>query len=134
MAPGIPPVVVTFTNGLKVETLDKDWSFKIGGRIFVDGGASSQPFNGKSGNVGIRRARLEVEGRAAKVWFYKLQYDFAGNAPNTTVFTPIGIAGCVAGPPARRRQLRRRQYHDASQDTAASAASATSISARTRRS
>ena len=94
VAPGIPPVVVTFTNGLKVETLDKDWSFKIGGRIFVDGGASSQPFTGKSGNVGIRRARLEVEGRAAKVWFYKLQYDFAGTVDNATVFTPIGIAGC----------------------------------------
>ena len=94
VAPGIPPVVVTFTNGLKVETLDKDWSFKIGGRIFVDGGASSQPFTGKSGNVGIRRARLEVEGRAAKVWFYKLQYDFAGTVDNSTVFTPIGIAGC----------------------------------------
>jgi len=95
-APGVPPVVVTFTNGLKVETLDKDWSFKIGGRIFVDGGASSQPFNGQSTNVGIRRARLEVEGRAAKVWFYKLQYDFAGNAPYTSSFAPIGIAGCGA--------------------------------------
>jgi phosphate-selective porin OprO and OprP len=95
IAPGIKPVVVSFTNGLTVETVDKEWYFKIGGRLQVDGGASSQPFNGRAGNAGIRRARIALEGRAAKVWFYKLEYDFASNAPYTSSFAPIGIAGCV---------------------------------------
>jgi phosphate-selective porin OprO/OprP len=73
-----PPVFVSFKNGLYVETLDHDFSFKIGGRIQVDGGVSSQPFLGTEGNAGIRRARLEVEGKAFKYWLYKLQYDFTG--------------------------------------------------------
>jgi phosphate-selective porin OprO/OprP len=45
--PGCPPpplpVFVSFTNGLKVESLDHDFSFRIGGRIYVDGGVSSFP-------------------------------------------------------------------------------------------
>jgi phosphate-selective porin OprO/OprP len=82
--PPPPPVFVTFANGLKVESFDKAFSFKIGGRIFVDGGGSTQPETGKAGNAGIRRARLEVEGRAFAYYFYKLQYDFAGNNVATT--------------------------------------------------
>ena len=41
--PPPPPVFVSFTNGLKVESLDGDFSFRIGGRIYVDGGVSSFP-------------------------------------------------------------------------------------------
>ncbi len=41
--PPPPPVFVSFTNGIKVESWDHDFSFKIGGRIFVDGGVSTQP-------------------------------------------------------------------------------------------
>jgi phosphate-selective porin OprO and OprP len=41
--PPQPPVFVSFANGLKVESVDHDFSFKIGGRIFVDGGVSTQP-------------------------------------------------------------------------------------------
>jgi phosphate-selective porin OprO and OprP len=89
-----PPVFVTFKNGLFVETADHAYSFKVGGRIFVDGGGSSEPELGKAGNVGIRRARLEVEGKVASYWLYKLQYDFAGNnvatAPGGSTTSPIG--------------------------------------------
>jgi phosphate-selective porin OprO/OprP len=77
--PPPPPVFVTFGNGLKVESFDHDFSFKIGGRVFVDGGFSSQPELGKSGNAGLRRARLEVEGKAFKYWLYKFQYDFTSS-------------------------------------------------------
>lgn len=79
-----PPVWVSFTNGLRVESFEKDFSFKIGGRIFVDGGISSQPEGGLSGTAGFRRVRLEVEGKAFKDYFYKLQYDFAGSATQAT--------------------------------------------------
>ncbi len=103
--PPPPPVFVSFANGLKVESWDGAFSFKIGGRIFVDGGVNSQPvqnFNGFPvgspfrpffpahtatgfGNqVGFRQARLEVEGRAWEEWLYKLQYDFNGS-PNGLV-------------------------------------------------
>jgi phosphate-selective porin OprO/OprP len=73
-----PPVWVSFTNGLKVESFEKDFSFKIGGRMHIDGGVSTQPEGGQSGNVRFRRARLEVEGKAFKHWLYKFQYDFTG--------------------------------------------------------
>ena len=92
------PVFVSFTNGLKVESLDGDFSFKIGGRIFVDGGVSSLPApaflgnkalpavaaSGFSNQTGIRQARLQVEGTAFRIWDYKLQYDFTGS-PNDLI-------------------------------------------------
>jgi phosphate-selective porin OprO/OprP len=80
-----PPVLVSFKNGLFVETLDKGFTFKLGGRVFVDGGGSSQPFLGRSGGVGVRRGRLEAEGVAFKFWHYKMQYDFASGTPAGTV-------------------------------------------------
>ncbi|MDQ6703340.1 MAG: porin [Pseudomonadota bacterium] len=94
--PAPPPVFVSFKNGLKVESFDGDFSFKIGGRIFVDGGVSDHPVqafvgirpftffpahagSGFSNQVGFRQARLEVEGKAWRDWYYKLQYDFTGS-------------------------------------------------------
>jgi phosphate-selective porin OprO and OprP len=97
------PIFVSFVNGLKVESWDQAFSFKIGGRIFVDGGVNSQPVqafqplfppfppalvpffpahpgSGFSNQVGIRQARLQAEGTAFKWWDYKIQYDFAGSA------------------------------------------------------
>jgi phosphate-selective porin OprO/OprP len=75
--PPPPPVFVSFRNGIFVETEDKAYSFKVGGRMQFDGGGIDQPLNGFSNQVGFRQIRLEVEGKAAKVWFYKLQYDFS---------------------------------------------------------
>ena len=72
-----PPVFVDLRKGLFVETEDKQYAFKIGGRLFVDGGGIAGPTgNGWNGNVGFSQARLEVEGKM-KSWFYKMQYDFA---------------------------------------------------------
>lgn len=73
-----PPVLVSLKSGLLVETEDKAYSFKVGGRLFVDGGGITQPLNGLSNQVGIRQARLEVVGKMAGIYFYKLSYDFAG--------------------------------------------------------
>lgn len=81
--PPPPPVFVSFKNGIFVETEDKAYSFKVGGRIMVDGGGITQPLNGFSSQVGFRQIRLEVEGKAAAIWFYKLQYDFAGTGQIT---------------------------------------------------
>jgi phosphate-selective porin OprO/OprP len=72
-----PPVFVDVRKGLYIESEDKNFAFKVGGRILVDGGGTAgPPGNAWQGNVGFTQARLEVEGRM-KPWFYKLQYDFA---------------------------------------------------------
>ena len=72
-----PPVFVDLRKGLFVETEDKQYAFKIGGRVFVDGGGIAGPSgNGFQGNAGFGQVRLEAEGKA-KSWFYKIQYDFA---------------------------------------------------------
>jgi phosphate-selective porin OprO and OprP len=103
--PPPPPVFVSFANGLKVESWDGAFSFKIGGRIFVDGGVNSQPVenfavfpagsrfraffpahggSGSGDNVTFRQVRFEVEGKAWAEWLYKFQYDFRGS-PNGLV-------------------------------------------------
>jgi len=77
-AGGPPPVFVSFKNGLYVETEDKDFSFHVGGRVQTDGGFTDKAYTTRASNVGFRRARLEVVGKAYKNWHYKFQYDFTG--------------------------------------------------------
>ncbi|MGJ0426713.1 porin [Methylocystis sp.] len=93
--PPPPPVFVSVKSGLLVETEDKAFAFKIGGRLFVDGGGTAgSPGNGWQGSVGFGQARLEVEGRY-RPWFYKMQFDFANstiqlwntNLPNANTLT-----------------------------------------------
>jgi phosphate-selective porin OprO and OprP len=93
------PVFVSFTNGLKAASEDGAFSFRIGGRLYVDGGVDSLPAPAFAGNsvlpavpasgfsnqVGIRQARLQVEGTAFRFWDYKLQYDFTGSPNDLTV-------------------------------------------------
>ena len=84
------PFFVDLSRGLKIELLDGANSFKIGGRVYVDGGGSTQPEQGLSSTANIRQARLEVEGKALNIWNYKFQYDFsAGNV------TKVGALGGV---------------------------------------
>ncbi len=82
------PILVDIHRGLTIETPDHDYSFHFGGRVLVDGGGSTQPERGYSELVGINQARLQVEGRAARIWEYRFQYDFAGN--NTATVGAIG--------------------------------------------
>lgn len=79
-APAPPPVFTSFRKDLSVETEDKAYSFELGGRILVDGGASTIPETGLNGIVNVRQARLQIEGRAAKIWAYKFAYDFANTS------------------------------------------------------
>lgn len=89
-----PPVWVSFKNGLEVQSYEKDFSFRVGGRLHIDGGISSQPETGLSGSTFLRRARVSVEGKAYKYWLYRLEYDFAGSA---TTATPGGATTAVVG-------------------------------------
>jgi phosphate-selective porin OprO and OprP len=92
------PVFVSLERGLTIVSTDGDFSFHVGGRLFVDGGFSTdtaprflgtsalagQPASGDYNQVGIRYARLQVLGSAFRIWDYKFQYDFTG-APNGLV-------------------------------------------------
>ncbi|WP_400769803.1 OprO/OprP family phosphate-selective porin [Methylosinus sporium] len=71
-----PPVFVSFRNGLFVETEDKAFSFKLGGRMQIDGGFASSADTMSRSNVGFRRAQIWLEGKAYKDWYYRFQYDF----------------------------------------------------------
>ncbi|BGE88072.1 OprO/OprP family phosphate-selective porin (plasmid) [Methylosinus sp. 3S-1] len=86
LTPPPPPVFVSFKNGLFVETEDKAYSVKFGGRVLVDGGGAIQPETGLNSNVNFRQVWLQVEGRAARYWDYKLAYEFA----NTSAVGTLG--------------------------------------------
>lgn len=89
-----PPVFISFGNGLKVESLDHDFGFRIIGRLFVDGGVSSQAERGYASQVNLSQARIGIDGKAFKYWEYKFDYDFAGSAPlkdlSSSTTTPAG--------------------------------------------
>ncbi len=78
--PPPPPVFVSFKNGLFVETEDKAFSFHVGGRIHADGGWQSDPGDGDASNVLLRRARLDIAGKAFKYWYYRTQFEFGGSS------------------------------------------------------
>ncbi|MGJ0394893.1 MAG: OprO/OprP family phosphate-selective porin [Methylocystis sp.] len=78
--PPPPPVFVSFKNGLFVETEDKAFSFYVGGRIHADGGWQSDPANGDASNALLRRARIDIAGKAFKYWYYRTQFEFGGSS------------------------------------------------------
>ena len=79
-----PPVFVSFKNGLYVETEDKDFSFGVNGRVHIDGGVQSEPEAGSASNVFLRRARMDVVGKAFKHWYYRLQFEIAGGGGSSS--------------------------------------------------
>ncbi len=76
-------LVIKTKGGLEVATTDKEFSFKLGGRLQADYGRFDG-FHTKNGDAGdgayFRRAFLELSGVAYKDWKYVISYDFAHNA------------------------------------------------------
>lgn len=72
-------IVVKTKGGLEVGTVDKQFSFKIGGRLQLDGG-SFDGFYTQNGNRAdetyLRRARLEISGVAYQDWGYVFNRNF----------------------------------------------------------
>ncbi|HTV32987.1 MAG TPA: porin [Methylocella sp.] len=101
-APLSSPVSVNFNgrwfgdrvNGPIIETADRDFVFRFGGRIFLDGGISGQPEKGYGSQADVTQARMSIDGHVWKFWDFKLEYDFAGSAPLTslsgTSTSPVG--------------------------------------------
>jgi len=72
-------ILVKTKGGLEVSTADKEFSFKVGGRIQADAD-SFDGFYTKNGNRAdetyFRRARLEISGVAFTDWSYKFERNF----------------------------------------------------------
>ncbi|MEM7024853.1 MAG: porin, partial [Pseudomonadota bacterium] len=64
-----------------LQSEDGTWSFKVRGRLFVDGGylGDDDGFFDDSNATELRAARLGVEGRIFKDFGYKFETDFADN-------------------------------------------------------
>lgn len=95
-------IVIKTKSGLEVATTDKQYSFKLGGRIQADFDQFDGFYttNNDAGNEAyFRRAQLELGGNY-KDWRYQINYDFADKTNGQkfdeatityTGFSPINI-------------------------------------------
>jgi phosphate-selective porin OprO/OprP len=70
---------ITTEGKFEVTSADKEFSFRVGGRIQVDAATYSEDQLQHNDGTEFRRARLFVQGRLWDTWGYKLQYDFTGS-------------------------------------------------------
>ncbi|MGQ7956944.1 OprO/OprP family phosphate-selective porin [Pseudomonas sp. SP16.1] len=76
-------IVIKTKGGLEVATADKQFGFKIGGRLQADYSSFDDFYtvNGASADAAyFRRAFLEISGVAYTDWAYAISYDFSHNA------------------------------------------------------
>jgi len=78
-------IVIKTKGGLEVATTDKEFSFKLGGRLQADY-ARFDDYYTKNGNTAdaayLRRAFIEIGGTAYKDWKYQINYDLSHNTGN----------------------------------------------------
>jgi len=78
-------IVIKTKGGLEIATTDKEFSFKIGGRLQADYSQFDGIYtdNGNSADAAyFRRAFLELGGVAFTDWKYQFSYDFSHNSGN----------------------------------------------------
>ncbi len=76
-------IVVKTKGGLEVATADKEFSFKLGGRVQADYSRFDGFYtkNGDTADAGyFRRAYLELGGVMYTDWAYQIAYDFSHNS------------------------------------------------------
>lgn len=96
-------IVIKTKGGLEVATADKEFSFKVGGRLQADYSRFDGLFtkNGNSADAAyFRRAFLEIGGVAFSDWQYQLNYDFSHNSGSSDdgYFDEASIAYTGWGP------------------------------------
>ena len=87
-------IVINTKSGLEVSTVDKEFSFKLGGKLQWDASnfdglraaAEDTPFD-DTFNTFIRRAELSISGTAYKNWGYGFTLEHDGSDDNGTEFT-----------------------------------------------
>lgn len=78
-------IVLKTKGGLEVSTADKEFSFKLGGRVQADYGRFDGAFtkNGETADAAyFRRAYLEFGGTLYRDWKYQVNYDLSRNTGN----------------------------------------------------
>ncbi|QIH10768.1 MULTISPECIES: OprO/OprP family phosphate-selective porin [unclassified Pseudomonas] len=78
-------IMVKTKGGLEVATTDKEFSFKLGGRLQADYGRFDGYYtrNGNTADAAyFRRAYLEIGGTAYRDWKYQINYDLSRNVGN----------------------------------------------------
>ena len=81
-------IVIKTKSGLEVATTDKQYSFKLGGRIQADFDSFDGFYttnNGSGNEAYLRRAQLEFGGNY-KDWKYQMNVDFGDNRSNENKF------------------------------------------------
>lgn len=79
LSPALADIKVSTKGGLKVETDDGDFLFRIGGRMHLDAAFHDDDVRDLKDGTDFRRARLFVSGTIYEDWAFKAQYDFAEN-------------------------------------------------------
>ena len=74
-----PPVNISTKGKLQFESADKDFKFRVGGRIMLDGAIYDEDKTPLGNQAEVRRARLYMSGTLWRAWQFKTQFDFAGN-------------------------------------------------------
>ncbi|AEF98992.1 OprO/OprP family phosphate-selective porin [Methylomonas methanica] len=112
-------------KGVEFESADKDFKFRMGGRIHADASYSSGDDNLVSGanhaeasdGTEIRRARIEMVGTFWKDWDFKSQWDFGDNKVTTKdmyiQYSGIKDFHITAG---QQKQLFSRELYESSND------------------
>lgn len=78
-------IVLKTKGGLELATTDKEFSFKLGGRVQMDYGTFDGYYtkNGNNADAAyFRRAYLELGGTLYRDWKYQINYDFSRNVGN----------------------------------------------------
>ena len=89
---------VFWKDGIRGESGDGDFKFKLGGRVLFDAGFFGQDDDNKTSfgtikdGTEFRRARLQLEGTIYQRYIFKAQYDFA-NGSSALKDAYLGITG-----------------------------------------
>ncbi len=118
--------IVMDKKGLQVESADKNFQFKLGGRIHADANYTNNDNLVEAGTTDhveandgteIRRARIDFVGTFFKDWNFKTQVDFADNAVAMKdlfmQYTGLGFMSVTAG---QQKQNFSRELLESSND------------------
>jgi phosphate-selective porin OprO/OprP len=86
-------IMIKTKGGLEVATTDKQYSFKLGGRIQADFDSFDGFYttnNNSANEAFFRRAQIEIGGNY-KDWRYQINYDFTDNRGNENKFDEASI-------------------------------------------
>lgn len=83
------PAQVSWKDGFKVESPDKDFSLKVSGRLHLDGRFPLSDESGVDGTFRVRRIRIVTSGRLFEHFIWKVEPDFAGSGSVQEAFVGL---------------------------------------------